>query len=315
MQRVVMFSGGEHSYGAAKRVAEKYGATGLSLLFTDTLIEDEDLYRFVVEAGADVLGRQRSDWTHLKGILEGIPGVEQHAARAVYLKDLSRQAMEALPGLYWVQDGRDPWDVFRDVRFLGNTRVAKCSHVLKQDRARRWLEENCDPADTTIYLGIHWSEGDRFFGSKTKSGARELWSPWRCEAPLCESPLIAATAPASWLESAGIRRPRLYAMGFPHNNCAGFCVKAGQAHFRNLLVKFPERYAYHERREEELRTYLGKDVAILRDRRGGKLTPLTMAKFRQRVEEGWKCDLFDWGGCGCFSSPREESSSDAEVAE
>ncbi len=62
------------------------------------------------------------------------------------------------------------------------------------------------------------------------------------------------------------------------------------------------RYRYHEGREQELREHLGKDVAILRDRRGGKLKPLTLRAFRERLERNSGAfDRHDWGGCGCFS--------------
>jgi hypothetical protein len=97
------------------------------------------------------------------------------------------------------------------------------------------------------------------------------------------------------LKLAGIAPPRLYAMGFPHNNCGGFCIKAGQAHFKLLLEKLPERYAFHEQQEQELRKLLG-DVSILRDRRGGKVRPLTLAEFRAGYPNA---DKHEWGGCGC----------------
>jgi hypothetical protein len=88
-------------------------------------------------------------------------------------------------------------------------------------------------------------------------------------------------------------------MGFPHNNCGGFCVRAGQAHFALLLRTLPERYAFHEEQEEKLRTYLGKDVAILRDRRNGKTRPMTLREFRERLIANGQYDPNEWGGCGC----------------
>lgn len=42
MKHVVMFSGGIGSWAAAKRVAAEHGTADLTLLFTDTLIEDAD---------------------------------------------------------------------------------------------------------------------------------------------------------------------------------------------------------------------------------------------------------------------------------
>jgi hypothetical protein len=254
-RRVVMFSGGAGSWAAAKRVAERHGTDDLVLLFADTLIEDEDLYRFIDEAARDV-------------------GAE----------------------LVKVAEGRTPWQVFHDERFLGNTRVDPCSRVLKRDLLRRWLEEHRDPADTIVYLGIDWTEAHRM------TRAAGHWAPWRALAPLCDEPYLDKADHLAELEARGIRPPRLYRLGFPHNNCGGFCIKAGQAHFELLLRTMPDRYAEHEAAELDLRDYLDADVAILRDRTGGHTTPLTLRDFRERLEA--QPALFDdaeFGGCGCFT--------------
>lgn len=50
MKHVVMYSGGIGSYFAAKRVVQKENPNEVILLFTDTLMEDEDLYRFISES-------------------------------------------------------------------------------------------------------------------------------------------------------------------------------------------------------------------------------------------------------------------------
>ncbi len=120
---------------------------------------------------------------------------------------------------------------------------------------------------------------------------------------MCDPPYIDKAQVLSALRAAGIEPPRLYGMGFPHNNCGGFCIKQGMAGFRHLLEVFPERYAYHEGREQELREFLGKDVAILRDRAGGTTTPLTLSTLREQIEAGAENEqlALDWGGCGCFS--------------
>ena len=41
-----MFSGGVGSWAAAKRVADAHGTDNLTLLFTDTLIEDADIHEW-----------------------------------------------------------------------------------------------------------------------------------------------------------------------------------------------------------------------------------------------------------------------------
>jgi hypothetical protein len=249
-----MFSGGAGSWYTAKRLTETVDPASIRLLFADTLIEDQDLYRFLEEAAANVGGE-----------------------------------------LVKVAEGRNPWQVFRDERFIGNTRADPCSKILKRNLLRKWLEEHHSPDSTTIYLGIDWTEIHRF------ERARGYWEPWTVTAPLCDPPLASRQEMLDAMRQAGIQPPRLYAMGFPHNNCGGFCIKAGQAHFANLLKQLPERYSYHEGKEEELRQYLEKDVAILRDRRGGKTRPMTLRAFRERLQR--QGDLFDpdsWGGCGCF---------------
>jgi len=254
LKHIVMFSGGAGSWAAAKRVAAEYGTADMTLLFTDTLIEDEDNYRFLEEATANV----------------GAPLVR-------------------------LAEGRDPWQVFRDKRFLGNSRVDPCSRILKRELADKWIAENCDPADTRIYVGIDWTESHRI------ERLAERRKPWIYLAPMCEPPYMRKADVLAWLRSEGIQPPRLYAMGFGHANCGGFCIKAGQAHYANLLRVLPDRYAYHEAREEEFREYLGKDVSILRSEVGGVPHPLTLRQLRERLESNTQIDLFDWGGCGCIS--------------
>lgn len=193
-----------------------------------------------------------------------------------------------------VADGRTPWEVFESVRFLGNTRVDPCSRILKREILRDWLTANCDPDDAAVYLGIDWTEINRM------TRAARFWEPWTCTAPLCDPPYETRADALSALRALGVEPPRLYALGFPHNNCGGFCVKAGQAQFRLLYQQLPDRYREHEAQEERLRQHLGKDVSILRDRTGGPVKPLTLRAFRERLDTDGTCDTFDWGGCSCF---------------
>lgn len=192
-----------------------------------------------------------------------------------------------------IADGRTPFQVFEDEGFIGNTRVDLCSRILKRDLLRSWLEENCDPSNTTVYLGIDWTERHRF------DRARERWLPWRVEAPLCDPPLLARPEVMAALDVAGLKPPRLYALGFPHNNCGGGCVKAGISQWTHLREVLPSVFAEWEANEAAFRARTGKDVAILRDRRGGETRPLTLAALRERIEAGERQTGLDWGGCGC----------------
>lgn len=196
--------------------------------------------------------------------------------------------------LVTLKDGRGVWDVFSDERMIGNTRLSVCSRALKQRPARSWLEANADPATTTVVVGIDWTEAHRL----TKM--RASYQPFTVQAPLCDPPYLERDQIFADLAALGIEPPRLYAMGFAHANCGGFCVRAGQGQFAQLLALMPERYAWHEQREQEIRQQLGKDVAILRDRRGGTTKPLTLTVLRQRIEQNGEVDQLDLGGCGCF---------------
>lgn len=254
VKHIVMFSGGMGSYLAAKRVIAAYGAQNTTLLFADTSMEDEDLYRFLTDA----------------------------------------QAKLDCP-LVILKDGRTPWDVFFERRFLGNSRVDLCSRILKREPCTKWLKEHCVPEETRIYVGIDWSESHRY------ARIVERNKVWRYFAPLCDAPYLSPQQAKDELRADGLKLPRLYEEGFAHNNCGGFCVKAGQAHFANLLSKRPEAYAYHEGKEEQIRQMLDRDISIMTDRRGKVRKPMTLKVFRERKQRGEDHDALEWGGCGCFS--------------
>lgn len=249
-----MFSGGAASWAAARRTVERHGVSDVTLLFSDTRSEDEDLYRFLGEAAADV----------------GAPLVR-------------------------ISDGRDIWQVFKDERFLGNSRADPCSRILKRELTRSWLADNAPEA--TIVLGLDWTEMHRV------ERAVSAWAPYAVEAPLAEKPYRVRAELLADLEQRGIEPPRLYRLGFAHNNCGGGCVKAGQSHFVQLLQVFPSRFAEWETKEEEVRQHIGADVAILRDRTEGDTKPLTLRLLREQVEAGATMPLWEMGGCACFEDP------------
>lgn len=116
MKHVVFYSSGLGSWATAKRVAQEHGTENLILLFADTLIEDDDNYRFLEESAKNVGGT-----------------------------------------LIKIADGRTPWQVFKDVRWLGNSRVAHCSLELKQKVCKQWVKANTEKCDR-LYIGIDWSE-------------------------------------------------------------------------------------------------------------------------------------------------------------
>lgn len=259
MRHVVMFSGGAGSWAAAKRVAE--------------VLEPH-------ERGGLVL-------------LFADTKVE-----SADLHDFLHAAARNIGGeLVIVADGRTPFQVFHDDRFLGNARLANCSKYLKQKPCKEWIDTNCDPSTTTLHVGIDWSEVHRM--PAIVAG----WAPFKVSAPMCERPYMSKAGVIEWLRAEGLEPPRAYADGFPHNNCMDQgCVRGGQAYWRTMLRERRDVYLRTEIEEQDLRDYLGKDVSILRDRVGGASAPITLAAFRTRIER--QPELFDhdeWGGCGCFT--------------
>ena len=124
------------------------------------------------------------------------------------------------------------------------------------------------------------------------------------ESPLTKPPYRAKQEVITELEAFGIKPPRLYSLGFPHNNCGGMCVKAGIKQFILLYRTMPGRYKWHEQQEKELQASLGKDVTILQETRNGIKRRLPLETLRRRIESEDSEQLApfdDWGGCGCFS--------------
>lgn len=262
MKHVVMFSGGIGSWATAKRVAEQYGTEDMVLLFSDVKGDNPNPH----------VGEDEDTYRFIREAADNI-GAE----------------------LVILQDGRDIWQVFKDKRFLGNSRQANCSHELKQKPARRWLNENCDPADTVIYVGIDWTETHRI------PAIEKNYLPWVAKAPLTEPPYLDKKQMIAWAESEGLKTPRLYELGFPHNNCGGGCVRAGQGQFAKLLQIMPDRYAVWEQKEKEMQEFLGRPVTILRETKNGERRPLSLTDLRLRLTaEPETIDTLDIGGCGCF---------------
>jgi len=256
---IVMFSGGIGSWAAAKRTIEKYGKENVTCLFSD-----------------------------VKG-----NSTEEHVGED---EDTYRFIDDAIKNLgcnyVRVSDGRNIWELFKDQKFLGNSRVANCSKILKARPAKKWLLENTNPKEYKIIIGIDWTELHRI------PSIEKAYKPYKVEFPMTEKPYLDKKQMIELAEKEGLKPPRLYSLGFSHNNCGGGCVKAGQGQFRLLLETMPERFDVWMNKENELREYIGKDVTILSEQKDGIKKRLPLFELKNREDS--QCDMYDVGGCGCF---------------
>jgi len=317
MTWVVMYSGGIGSWATAKRLIDSDGIDNVKLLFTDTMMEDKDLYRFLVETFAAFAGRHHDPDAQelLRVVREGLPLIEDDRLeeRKEVLRYVRERSEELFPFVVWLDGYKEmtPWEVFHDQKYYGSL-YDPCSKQIKRLRCDRWIRDNCDPETTKVAVGIDWTELhriERLAKIKEEDG-------WVYEAPMTEPPYLTKTDMILQLEAEGIDRPRLYEMGFSHNNCGGFCIKAGKSHFATLWREMPVRYRWHEEQEQKVIAYLekryrdkGKEpppIYSLYEQVNGERVPLTLKEYRERLEEGYQPDLFDIGGCGCMIDVPDE---------
>lgn len=120
-------------------------------------------------------------------------------------------------------------------RFVNGPKGAICTRYLKRrvraewECEHRWFNQfryvwgyDKDEAKRTIRLVENTPEAEHVF-------------------PLIERGITKEEAHGI-LSKAGIRRPRMYDLGFPNNNCKG-CVKGGKGYWNKIRVIFPEKFA------------------------------------------------------------------------
>jgi 3'-phosphoadenosine 5'-phosphosulfate sulfotransferase (PAPS reductase)/FAD synthetase len=172
-----------------------------------------------------------------------------------FLKDLES---------YWekeivrVKDGRTPLQVGEDVKFMLNSRVRQCSIQLKIKPFKEMILKHEKPV--TIHLGLDWSEEHRM--ATPKKQYEEIKGVF-VDYPLIWKP-ITTKKYSEIVESWGIEIPRMYKMGYPHNNCGGRCIAQGRATWKRTQHFFPERYQevqdWEEKMEKWLPTAKGKTI-------------------------------------------------------
>jgi hypothetical protein len=252
IKHIVSFSGGMGSFAEAKAVCDTYGVENTRLLFADTMMEDEDLYRFMKETVAFL-------------------GCE----------------------LQTVADGRTPFQVFKDVKMMGNSRLDPCSRILKRQLLIKTMQDEFQPHEVEVHLGIDYSEQHRLVTVQNNM------KPYVYRSLLVENGVI---IPKNYSERYGIKPPRLYSWGLGHNNCGGFCVKAGLGHYKALYIANKERYLQFEQEEQAVYDSVGKTFPFIVKTVGGVKNYITLRQYREtylETDSVTQAESQEFGGCGC----------------
>lgn len=276
-RHIVQLSSGTGSWLAATRVVERFGADSVLGLFADVASSDPE----------------RPWWD----------GEDPDNYRF-----LAESTASLGIGVVTVSDGRGVWGLNRAQNMIANSRVPFCSRILKYEPCVRWLAKHCDPAATVLYVGIDWTEVHRCEPIATR------WAKdgWQVVFPLIDEafgPPADKNDAVALLEQIGISPPRMYAEGFRHANCSGFCSRMGNAQAAHLLATRPEVFAGHEANETAFRASTGKNATVLVTRKGGTRRPYSLADLRVDVERGSADSppLFgdDEWSCGCTDGEPE----------
>lgn len=182
----------------------------------------------------------------------------------------------------------DIWDIFFYTGRMGSIVADPCSRTLKREVIAAYMKTNHAPADTVLHVGITAGEIDRML-SITRNWKK---NGYKVEADLADEPALTREKQIELCEGEFGFVPALYKMGIPHNNCSGFCVKAGHGAMARLLFYDRKIFMYHETMEQYHQYIFGHKSTIMIDRKQRskvlEVIPLTLRAFRERMEARWR---------------------------
>lgn len=320
MNHIIFFSGGKASLSVADHVKVNFPDDNILLYFTDTLFENEDLYRFMNEA-SDKL--QLPLLTHAVGLNPIELMFEKKLIYNSMIGDCSKILKMRVAADYLKKNIRPAVESWRNKGYLKSDDFA---------------------TDATLYFGIGFDEMHR------QASIVENWKPFRVEMPLIDHNIYKDEV----LTKYDIKQPVLYDMGFSHNNCNGRCVKAGQGHYKLLKDRMPDVFQklmeqehylkicvsayrfitkgnkkkddiepediipndvqdlmlaklddafrdYFYGRVDKPKLYIHPSMQIQQYsfmKKNGK--PYPIRDLHYEIENDQQIDMFDIGGCGCF---------------
>lgn len=164
---------------------------------------------------------------------------EEDADNARFLRDCEGWFGQKITVLHDKKYDGSVVNVMLARRFINSANGAPCTLHLKKEPAREFARNG----DVNVY-GYTAGEEDRLDRWIDANNGRLV------SAPLIDRQLDKGTVLAM-VARAGIELPRMYAMGYDHNNCIG-CVKGGAWYWNKIRVDFPERFTQQMEIEETI---------------------------------------------------------------
>lgn len=130
-------------------------------------------------------------------------------------------------------------DVFETVRIINTPKGAPCTTRMKKQVRKLWESEH--QGRHTYIWGFDKNE------QKRANQLLETMPEHDHKFPLIEYGLTKQNVHAL-CEKLGIKRPVMYDMGYPNNNCIG-CVKGGMGYWNKIRVDFPEVFERRAKQE------------------------------------------------------------------
>lgn len=163
----------------------------------------------------------------------------QHEDTLRFLKDCQKELgkeIEILQSPY-----RSVGNVIKTFRYINGIHGAKCTDILKKRVRKEW---EYGKADLEYIWGYDITERYR------AERIQEAFPEHKHIFPLIDRGLTKEDCHGI-CSSLGIKRPKMYELGYRNNNCIG-CVKGGMGYWNKIRKDFPEVFNSRAEQEREI---------------------------------------------------------------
>jgi 3'-phosphoadenosine 5'-phosphosulfate sulfotransferase (PAPS reductase)/FAD synthetase len=142
-------------------------------------------------------------------------------------------------------------EVCRKERYMSGIAGARCTLTLKKEVREKWERQNADKYPFQYVMGYDAGETLRM------NRVKEMNPEFQYLFPLADAKMHKEEV-HQVLKASGIKRPRMYKLGYQNNNCIG-CIKAqSPSYWNKIRVDFPEVFKIRAELSDELGVRLVK---------------------------------------------------------